>query len=345
MKYMTLTELFDDLKDRTILEKVTLEGDVCRISAVFEANNFCRNCGRKLTIKDGKHGKFWGCAGFPSCNYSTNIDNLAKNIVFIDLISSYGEKIASILSVFVDIYDEEEFDIPDNSQIQITGTLEVYNGKLQLHCRSTNDIKLLDTRNSYIVKKEEWQESIKGIEKRKKNKLIPGTKIRIAVISTDENDKGYNDFVSKLYNHKVADVIPYCTSPMTADNIIKKMKVISAESFDCIVIVRGGGNYNYSLFDFNNPRLAEAINDIDIPVIAGIGHDGDTFLIDDFTYVKAISPTDAAVKINQIYYSEYNKNTEYDAIIEEKDQRIAELEEELARLKSSKVFRWLKFLG
>ena len=150
----------------------------------------------------------------------------------------------------VDINDEE-FDIPDNSKIQITGTLEVYNGKLQLHCHSTNDIKLLDTRNSYIVKKEEWQESIKGIEKRKKNKLIPGTKIRIAVISTDENDKGYNDFVSKLYNHKVADVIPYCTSPMTADNIIKKMKVISAESFDCIVIVRGGGNYNYSLFDFN----------------------------------------------------------------------------------------------
>ena len=64
--------------------------------------------------------------------------------------------------------NDEEFDIPDNSKIQITGTLEVYNGKLQLHCHLTNDIKLLDTRNSYIVKKEEWKESIKGLEKKEK---------------------------------------------------------------------------------------------------------------------------------------------------------------------------------
>ncbi len=335
LQNMTLTELFDDLKEKVILDNVIIEGDVCRISPVIEAHNSCLNCGRKLVVRDGKKGKFWGCSSFPMCKYSKNIDALAERIVFIDLISYYGEKTASILSVIVDIYYDEEFNIPYDSKIQITGVLEVYNGKLQLHCHSINDIKLLDIRSSYTVKKEEWQGHLKGIEKRKENEFTPGTTIRIAVISTDKKDKGYNDFVSKLYNNKVANITPYCISPMTADNIVKKMEEIFSEAFDCIVIVRGGGNYNYSLFDFNNPKLAEAINNADIPVIVGIGHGDDTFLIDDFTYVKAISPTDAAVKINQMYYGDYNKILEYEEIIKEKDQRVKELEEELARLKES----------
>lgn len=33
------------------------------------ASGLCPLCGSKLVLRNGKYGQFWGCSGYPSCNY------------------------------------------------------------------------------------------------------------------------------------------------------------------------------------------------------------------------------------------------------------------------------------
>ncbi len=32
----------------------------------------CSECGKEMVLRDGKHGKFWGCKGYPDCKNTEN---------------------------------------------------------------------------------------------------------------------------------------------------------------------------------------------------------------------------------------------------------------------------------
>lgn len=67
-------------------------------------------------------------------------------------------------------------------------------------------------------------------------------------------------------------------------------------SVDAIAIVRGGGNAD-DLQAFNTERVARAIVASRAPVITGVGHENDTTLADLAADVRAMTPTDAALRI------------------------------------------------
>ena len=33
----------------------------------------CERCGKKMTLRNGKFGEFWGCTGYPGCNFTINV--------------------------------------------------------------------------------------------------------------------------------------------------------------------------------------------------------------------------------------------------------------------------------
>jgi ssDNA-binding Zn-finger/Zn-ribbon topoisomerase 1 len=33
----------------------------------------CSICGRRMTLRNGKFGEFWGCTGYPNCKNTINI--------------------------------------------------------------------------------------------------------------------------------------------------------------------------------------------------------------------------------------------------------------------------------
>ena len=33
----------------------------------------CQKCGKKMTLRNGKFGEFWGCPGYPNCNFTMNV--------------------------------------------------------------------------------------------------------------------------------------------------------------------------------------------------------------------------------------------------------------------------------
>jgi predicted RNA-binding Zn-ribbon protein involved in translation (DUF1610 family) len=37
------------------------------------AHNICPRCGKTLVLRNGRNGKFYGCAGYPDCRFTKNI--------------------------------------------------------------------------------------------------------------------------------------------------------------------------------------------------------------------------------------------------------------------------------
>lgn len=123
---------------------------------------------------------------------------------------------------------------------------------------------------------------------------------RIAVISS-ATAAGYGDFCNQLadnpYGFYFSTQLFEATmqGEATEQSIIQALNRIylSVNSFDVVVIIRGGGATS-ELSCFDSLPLAENVANFPLPVITGIGHDRDESIIDMVAHTNVKTPTAAA---------------------------------------------------
>ena len=174
-----------------------------------------------------------------------------------------------------------------------------------------------------------------GVFDLQKSLDLPAFCLNIAVISS-ETAAGYGDFVNQLadspYNFHAQLFPAIMQGEQVEQSIISALEQIftsneergvrNEDSFDCVVIIRGGGA-TADLSGFDTLALAENVAQFPIPIITGIGHDRDERIIDMVSHTRVKTPTAAA----QFLIS----------CLDRTQQRINDCRERLARYAQSKM--------
>ncbi len=124
--------------------------------------------------------------------------------------------------------------------------------------------------------------------------------LNIAIISAT-GAAGYGDFINQLYSNTqllrfTSQLFPaVLQGERTAPSIISALEQIAdtIDTWDCVVIIRGGGATS-DLAAFDNYELAANIANFPIPVIVGIGHERDITVLDYVANMRVKTPTAAA---------------------------------------------------
>ena len=132
------------------------------------------------------------------------------------------------------------------------------------------------------------------------NKELPLFTQRIAVVSS-ATAAGYGDFCAQLaaneYGYRFTTRLfeAVMQGEKVEQSVIAALNRINAEadSFDCVVIIRGGGATS-DMSGFDTLALAENVANFPLPVITGIGHDRDESVLDMVSHTRVKTPTAAA---------------------------------------------------
>ena len=123
---------------------------------------------------------------------------------------------------------------------------------------------------------------------------------RIAVVSA-AGAAGYGDFINQLFSNpqrlrfNVRLFPAVMQGERTVPSVMAALDAIAADSdsWDCVVIIRGGGATN-DLLSFDDYNLASTVAQFPIPVIVGIGHERDITVLDYVANMRVKTPTAAA---------------------------------------------------
>lgn len=139
-----------------------------------------------------------------------------------------------------------------------------------------------------------------GVFELNKELALPLFAQRIAVISS-ATAAGYGDFCDQLaanpYGFRFEPVLfpAVMQGERVEQSVITALNMINEDidSYDCVVIIRGGGAVS-DLSGFDSLALAENIANFPLPVITGIGHERDESVADMVAHTKVKTPTAAA---------------------------------------------------
>lgn len=130
--------------------------------------------------------------------------------------------------------------------------------------------------------------------------------VKNILLISKKNTQGYSDFIKQLYiPFTITEMEIPLEGPSTSSSIIEILEKTPLETFDLILIIRGGGNTTEISNSFDKLELFSSIKSSPIPVITAIGHANDTkdkLLITEISDFDIETPTSLAKYINSIFF-------------------------------------------
>jgi exodeoxyribonuclease VII large subunit len=185
------------------------------------------------------------------------------------------------------------------------------NVKINLHELYGFSLNIQDIDASYTIGERERirQEIINklvsdGVFDMNKELALPLVPQKVAVISSP-TAAGYGDFIQHLeenqYGYRVDTTLydAVMQGSEAPESIINALhKINTADIYDIVVLIRGGGSQQ-DLACFDNYELSAHLAQFPLPVITGIGHERDESIADLVAHTKLKTPTAVAEFILQ----------------------------------------------
>lgn len=207
----------------------------------------------------------------------------------------------------------------DGMKVVITGNVNVYEprGTYNIIAFQMLEYGKGALYQSFLELKDKLQKE--GLFESKYKLMIPEYSENIGVITSDTGE-AFNDIritISKRFPLATIYLYPSLVQGNdAAQSLINAIKKANKDNLcDVIIIGRGGGSQE-DLSCFNDEELARTIFDSKIPVVSGVGHEGDFTITDFVSDKRAATPTAAAMLVTpqkeslltEIKTKEYNIN-------------------------------------
>ena len=182
-----------------------------------------------------------------------------------------------------------------------------------------------------------------GLFAPERKRPIPPFPRRIALV-TSPTGAAIADFLQTLssrWNGSEVIIVPSRVQGSGAAEELAAALAAAARivpAVDVIALVRGGGSLE-DLWSFNEEVLVRAVAAAPIPVVAGVGHEIDVTLADLAADLRALTPTDAAVKVSpdgpQVAAAVAGLGLRLDAAL---TRRLAAARDRVVQLSRSRIF-------
>jgi exodeoxyribonuclease VII large subunit len=137
-----------------------------------------------------------------------------------------------------------------------------------------------------------------GVLVRNKRAVMSDLPLSVALI-TAQNTAAYHDFVDELtrsgYPFKVLAFDAHMQGPQTEGDVVSALSLINRfpDRYDAVVITRGGGS-TADLSVFDSEKIVRAAAVCQVPVLAAIGHQTNTSVLELAAFEQHKTPTKAA---------------------------------------------------
>ncbi|MCP3902845.1 MAG: exodeoxyribonuclease VII large subunit [Planctomycetes bacterium] len=191
----------------------------------------------------------------------------------------------------------------DGDEVVATGHVSHYapQGRTQFYVRSMKPLGA----GALQVRFQQMCETLRGLgyfeEQRKKS--IPSFPRRIAVITSAEG-AAVHDVIStsrqRFRGVSLVLVDVRVQGEEAAGEVARAIRWVDSRrerlGVDAILVTRGGGSME-DLWAFNERVVADAVFDCTLPLVAAIGHESDTTVIELVADLRAATPTQAAMRL------------------------------------------------
>lgn len=188
------------------------------------------------------------------------------------------------------------FNPQDGMNVLVTGRISCYeaNGNYQIYVEEM----LEDGIGNLYVEFEKLKKKLgeRGYFDEKYKKPIPKFPKRIGVI-TASTGAAIRDIITTINRrYRLAEIILIPTlvqGERAGEDIVCSLSKAKGLDLDVIILGRGGGSIE-DLWAFNEEIVADAIFNMDIPIISAVGHEIDFTISDFVSDLRAPTPTAAA---------------------------------------------------
>lgn len=262
------------------------------------------------------------------------------------------------------------FQLGEGQQVVVTGTVDVYerDGKYQLYARKIEQ----DGRGDLFARFEKLRNELEemGMFSPEYKQPIPqyATKIGVVTASTGAAVRDIMNITARRNPYVQLVLYPALVQgDGAAPSIAAGIQTLDAMGMDVLIVGRGGGSIE-DLWAFNEEMVARAIFECQTPVISAVGHETDVTIADYVADLRAPTPS-AAAELAVFDYRQFDAQLcSYQEVltrslgrqverrryqleqyllrlrlhdparqINEKRQRLADMEEQLARLMERQV--------
>jgi len=206
-----------------------------------------------------------------------------------------------VVNVFSIVFKLQNLDsLVEGMQVQILGTATISGKNSRFSISADTITPAGEGAYKIALQKLTAQLEKEGLFNSSRKRPLPDYPEHVGLIAAKQSE-AYNDFIRiarNRYNYGRIDFLPASVQGQKAINeIINALthfnslpKIMRPE---VIVLIRGGGSLE-DLAAFNDEQIARAIYRSQIPIVVGVGHEGDTTLSDLVADRRASTPSNAA---------------------------------------------------